>query len=399
MKRHAAYALAALLWCLFPAAAPAADAPALSPQTYQALQVAQEQLEAGDTAKAIAALQKLSAATAEQPYEQAVVLQTLAHAYIAKEDYAAAIPHLQRSLELAALPAEAAQRTRYNLAQLYMATERFAEAVELLKAWFAAAEQPQAEAHVMLGSALLQLKRYQEAIAPLRTAIDMSAEPKESWYQGLLGAHSELKQYDQCAALLHTMLQRFPERGGYWRQLAGMHLLREKYAEAAAVMELAHLRGHLETERDLLNLAQLQLHQNAPYKAAALIEQEIGRGRIEVSAKNWELAANAWAQAREMKRAITALERAAGQDAELGLRLAQLYLEDEQWQKAAGHLRQLLKQPRLKDDTAGQLWLLLGMAQQKLGRTDDATVAFTEAARFNRTRDAAGQWLAYLRSL
>ncbi len=380
---------------------PSAATPALSKLTYETIQSAQELLAAGKTSQAIKVLAKLANASAERPYEQAVALQSLAHAEMSRDRPAAAIPMLERSLVLAVLPDDAQQRTRYNLAQLYMATERFTPAIRQLEQWFDQEAEPKAEAYALLGSAHLQLKHFRSSVKPLRQAIARSKRPRESWYQGLLGAYSELKEYAQCAKLLRTMIKLFPTRSVYWRQLAGIELLRQRYRDALAVTELAYLRGHLESERDLLNLAQLYAQRDAPYKAAQLIETEIAAGRIRTLRKNWEQAANGWYQARETERSIVALEKAikhGGAGPGLGLRLAQLHLVSENWRQAESALLGVLK-GELTDAESGRTWLLLGIARQHGKSLETAKAAFVEAAKLSTTKQDAEQWLAYLESL
>ncbi|MDH5573358.1 MAG: tetratricopeptide repeat protein [Gammaproteobacteria bacterium] len=376
----------------------AAATKALSKQTYQQLQASQKLLEAGDHNKAIALLDTLLTETAERPYEQAVTLQTLAHAYISQDNYDKAIPCLQRSLELKQLPDDAQQRARYNLAQLYLAGKRFDDAIATINIWLAQATQPRAEVYAMLGSAYLQLSRYADAVDPLRQAIKLNATPKENWYQSLLGAYNELKNYKRCIELLRNMIALFPQRPLYWRQLAGIEMMLEHHHQALAVMELAYLRGHLDTERDLLNLAQLYAQLNAPYKAATLIEKEIASKRIEDNGKHWELAANAWGQARENKHAINALEQAWKKSPQpaLGLRLSQHYIEAQRWQVAGDVLQNLLDRKKMKDDDAGRAWLLLGITRFETKLRDEARTALTEASKYSKTQKDARQWLAAL---
>lgn len=375
---------------------------ALSKQSYQRLQQSQQLIEAGDTAGAIAQLEAMLTDSSDHPYEQAVVLQTLAHAHIARQDHGAAVPLLERSLALSVLPDAAQQRLRYNLAQLYLASERFEAAIEQLQQWLAKAralKQPaRAEVHAMLGSARLQLKQYKAAIAPLRQAIALSKTAKESWYQGLLGARHELKQYDQCAKLLREMIALFPQSTRYWRQLAGIELGRERFNDALAVLELAWRRGYLQTERDLLQLAQLYLHRAEPYKAAELLLQEIADGNIAATAKHWQLAADAWYQARETKRSIAALQQALKADPlpDRALRLARLQLEEGDWQAAESSLARIVEGKGLDAETRGRAWLLLGMARYEGKARATARAAFAEAGRIASSRADAQQWLNFL---
>jgi tetratricopeptide (TPR) repeat protein len=379
--------------------AQAADkTPSLSQSTYRSLQTSRELLDADKVTQAVERLESLVKQTAHSPYEQAVSLQALAHAYIDQGDYRTAIPYLKRSLDLQALPDEAQQRSRYNLAQLYLATERFKPAIEQLERWFKSAEEPKPQAYLMLGSAHLQLNQYRQAVTPLRKAIALSQTPKESWYQTLLGAYHELKEYQESVRLLHRMLKLFPENSDYWKQLSAMEMTRKNTAQALAVMELAYLRGQLTEQRDLLNLAQLYAMRNAPYKAARLLQDEIAKGRLKPSARIWEQLANAWHQAREMPQSIEALERAvdAGGGTELSLRLAQLYLESRRLQEAEKRLLEIIKQPDSKHGE--QAWLLLGIARYEADSPKLAKQAFSQAVKFDKTRKQASQWLAFLKN-
>jgi tetratricopeptide (TPR) repeat protein len=387
-----------VICCLLLGSLPArtADTPTLSTQTYQVLQTTQEWLERGQTAKAVQRLESLVKETAKRPYEQAVVLQSLAYAQIEREDYPAAIPALKRSIELETLPLQAQQQSRYHLAQLYMATEQFAAAIEQLGRWFEQAESAPAEAYVLLGSAHLQLNQYRQAIGPLRRAIELSKQPNEGWYQSLLGAYYEAREYAQAVKLLRRMLHLFPANDAYWRQLAGLELLRERFTEALAVMELAYLNGRLKNERDLLNLAQLYIQRNAPYKAAQLLENQLEKGRIQSNRKTWEQTANAWQLARELERSIVALERALAfeRQPELTLRLARLYLEVDRWNEAEQTLRRFLQTAKGKH--TDQAWLLLGIAYLEGASAEAAKQAFGEALKSANTHDQAKQWLDYL---
>jgi tetratricopeptide (TPR) repeat protein len=381
-----------------PPPARADERPSVSQQTYEVLQEAQELLDKGQSTKALQRLEALVKQTASNPYEKAVALQSLANAQIERNDYAAAIPPLKRSVELAALPAEAQQQARYNLAQLYMATERYAPAIEQLKLWFKQAKSPPPDAYLLLGSAHLQLKQYRQAIEPLRRAIKLSKKPNEGWYQSLLGAYYEAKQYGDAVKLLHRMIRLFPDGADYWRQLSGIEMLRQRYGEALAVMELAYLNGQLKSEQDLLNLAQLYAQRDAPYKAAQLLEKELKTGRIKAGRKTWEQTANAWQLARELEPTVNALEQALefGQRPELSLRLARLYLEVGRWNEAEQTLRRFLQTE--KGTQTDQAWLLLGIACHEGKSLEQARQAFSQALKSAKTRNQAQQWLSYLES-
>ena len=392
------YLFILVLWLGYLTNVWADESPTVSQQTYRVLQEAQELLDKGQSSKAVQSLEALVKQTGNSPYEQAVALQSLANVHIERNNYASAIPPLKRSVELSALPTQAQQQARYNLAQLYMATDRFAPGIEQLKLWFKQAKSPRAEAYLLLGSAHLQLKQYRQAIEPLRQAIKLSKKPNEGWYQSLLGAYYEAKQYGDAVKLLHRMIRLFPDSTDYWRQLSGIEMLRKRYAEALAVMELAYLNGQVNSEQDLLNLAQLYAERDAPYKAAQLLEKELDRGRIKSNRKAWEQTANAWQLARELEPTVHALEKALSyeRNPDLTLRLARLYLEVNRFDAAEKTLRRFLKDSKGKQ--TDQAWLLLGIACHEGKSIEQAKQAFSQALKSAKTRNQAQQWLSYLES-
>jgi len=368
---------------------------ALSSQVYQQLTEVRELMDRSAYMAAEKRLKGLLPQLAPGGYEKAVGLQMLALVQGARHRYRQAAQSLAESVALEALPDHAQQQARYDLAQLYLAADAPAQAVMELETWFDHADQPSAGAYFLLGSAHVQLKQYREAIAPLQRAIEAAQSPDETWYQTLLGAHYQLADYPSCAEVLEAMVRLFPERD-YWQQLAGIYLLLNRDERALTVLELAYRQKRLQREQDLLQLAQLYLARDIPFKAAQLLEAEMQSTRVEDDAVNLELLANAWAQARERTKAVAAYQRAlrAGADARVGLYVAELYIEDERWNEAAAVLESTLKRGGLSKP--GDAWLLLGVARYENGAFDVARTAFTEAARYERARGAAHEWLEHL---
>ena len=285
---------------------------------------------------------------------------------------------------------------RYNLAQLYLASEEPARAITVLEAWFGQADSPPASAWLLLGHAHAELADYRKAIPAMKRAIKLSDSPPADWYENLLAMHYELREYRDCTALLERMIRLFPDKDDYWRQLSGIRMTLNQPAQALAVMELMKRSGRLTREPELIQLAQLYLYQEIPYKAARLLEDAMKAGQIRKSADNRTLLATAWALARERDQAIRSYRLAAqaSTSADVDFTLAQLYLEDERWTEATRALETALAKSGLK--TPGTAWLLLGIARYELGSVDAARDAFTKASGFTRSRKSAHQWLSHL---
>jgi len=388
--------LPTLLIGMFSISLTAAAAQALTPLIYQQLGEVHEHIDRQAYDTALAALRDLLREVQQKSYEEAVVLQTLGYVQVSREDYAAAIRALEQSLALQQLPDDTQQQLRYDLAQLYVAEERSDKAVQILEVWFQQADKPAAEAYVLLGHAHAQQRQYRKAIPPLRKAIDVADKPHADWYEALLAMHYELQSYPDCVPLLENMIRLFPQRHRYWQQLAGVHLALKDYDAALTALELAYRDDALKKEQQLIQLVQLYLYTGIPYKGARLLEDKMRAGSIKNNARHRELLARAWSSAKQRTQAIQALEKAISTDSapELRLRLAQWYFEDERWQAAASIL-----EPLVRDKTggsAGQAWLLLGIARFEQNYRAAAREAFLNAAQSADTGTSAQQWLAFI---
>ena len=376
--------------------AQATQGPGLLPQTYQRLTTIHELIDAGKTEPALIKLVELLKSVGQRGYERAVVLQNLGHVQASLEQYPAAIKSLVESLSLKALPGTTEQQMRYNLAQLYLASDEPARAITVLETWFEQADTPPAGAWLLLGHTHAELGNYRKAIPAMKRAIELSDSPSADWYENLLAMHHELREYRDCAALLERMIRLFPDKDDYWRQLSIIRMTLNQPAQALAVMELMKQSGRITSESELIQLAQLYLYQEIPYKAARLLEDAMKAGQIRNNANNQTLLATAWALARERDQAIRSYRLAAQAStrADVDFTLAQLYIEDERWTEAAQTLETALEKPGLK--TPGTAWLLLGIARYELEATAPAREAFTHAAGYADSGKTARQWLEHL---
>ena len=373
-----------------------AGAATLSKPVYDRLQKIHQHMDHGHHAQALTELEKLLPDVQRHKYEKAVVLQTLGYAHIGQDHYDKAIHAFSQALALDSLPDAPRQQLRYSLGQLYLATDQPQPALDILRLWLKTETTPNPAGYAMLGNAHARLKQYRDAIPLLEKAIRLAEKPEESWYQLLLGMHYELQDHAACIDVLKQLLLRYPQKPAYWTQLAGMHLARDDYRQALSVMELAWLQGHIDTSRDLVQLARLYTHQGIPWKAGQLLSRELDKGRVEASGENLALLATVWHQARERERAIAAYHKALAIEAraDLEMQLAQLYLEDENWQQAADLLESALRRPDLENP--GQAWLLLGVARYELNAPGQARQAFAQARTYDGVRKTARQWLAHL---
>lgn len=334
----------------------------------------------------------------KRPYEQALVRQTFGYLYAAKEEYPKAIEAFVQCLVLQTLPESATKNTLYTLAQLQISVVDYPAAVDSLERWFKMEQRPNPQAHALAGTAYAQAKRYAKAIEHLRKAIASADDTREGWYRQLLAVYYDSADYRSAARLLEEMTRRFSERKSYWLQLSSVFRTLKDDARSLAVMELAYRRGFLNNERELVELAGYYLYMDMPYKAGELLETALENGSVSSTGRHWQLLTDAWLRAREMQRAIQALQRASEliREPELFLRLARLAVHMDEWSVTLHAVDRALRLGGLKQP--GKAHILEGMAHFNREEYNAAKASFERAREYADVQDEAQIWLDYLAS-
>lgn len=372
--------------------------------TFDRLTAAQEAIELKDYATAEIQLREGVADEKTNEYEKASIWMTYAYLYAEQENYRGAIEsfqnaiNLSRPLEGIGLPAAQVLSTKYNLGQLYMVVEDYANAIRVLEEWRGEAETVNSGALVLLSNAYFQTEQFRKAIPLVIEAIDLEPEPREQWYQLLLAAYFELEDYVSGADLLEVMVDYFPTKKTYFLQLAALYGELGKDKESFAVLVMADKQGFLTEESELVRLARMYMFHETPIKAAEVMERGFNAGAIEQEPDNLETLANAYFNSREFNKAITPLERAAkmSDEGKLSYRLGQAYLQEEQWSEAEVALAQSLDKKGLSDDDEGMVWMLIGITQLERERFTASKRSMQRAARFKNTKKDAEQWIRFL---
>ncbi len=370
----------------------------VSPWLYKKLTKTEKLISQKSYQAALKSLQKILPDVEQGSYEQATVLRSLSSVYALQGQYNKAVIALKKCLELNALPENQKLQSVLNLGQLYMASEQYAQAVKTLKPWLAKNPNPDVDISVLLANAYAQLKQYRKALPHIKRAITTSKKPAESWYQLNLALYYELNDYQSAANLLAKLLPLYPNKKEYWEQLASVYQQLKQYKKAVSIQHLAYKKGFLNSEKELLALTNLFLYVGSPYKGAKLLSEALANKQIRHNSRNWETLATAWQQAKELDKAITALEKASSlsKKGRLYHRLGQVYVEREKWQKAIVAFNKALAKNGLKQP--GATYLLLGMSHYELNHIKQARAAFNKAKNYRKQRKAAIQWLDYIGS-
>ena len=385
--------------------------PALRNKVYERLAEAQTLAEAKDYAGASAILNDMISEDGKQAlnsYELANVYNLHAFLSYANEDYSQSLRYYGQVIAQPDIPLAMEINTRFTIAQLYFVQEQWQQGIDALLMWFEMNEKPNAGSYVLLAQGYYQVKRYDLALDNVETAIAMHEGegklPKEQWYNLARFLYFDKEDFDSALDVLNTLIIYYPKKQ-YWVQAS--HLYGEKKDEPRqlALMEAAYEQGFLDRSSELVTMAYLYLNAEVPYYAGSVIEKGFSDELVEDKSKNYELAGSAWAQAQEVAKSIPMMEKAAAksEEGELYVRLGNVYLDGDQFQKSADSIIKGLNKGGVK--RPDQARLALGMAYFNLGDYDEARKAFRAASKegarrkeWERSKEMAQQWIAYVTS-
>jgi tetratricopeptide (TPR) repeat protein len=373
---------------------------ALDEMTWKRLNEAYELVGSEDYDGAYAKLVQIGE-RARSDYLKAIVAQGIAQVEWSRGNYDESLRQFERAVEINALPDKTHYQLMYQIAQLYYMKERFKEALAKLDLWFCKVpeEQHVASAYVLKASIYSQTQNWPEVLKAIETAIAMSEEPEENWYLLKLAAHYEMEDWPKVADTLTILVSQWPDKKQYWTQLSNVYVKLQEDDKALSTIALAYRKNLLNTESDLLYLANLYSFRDLPYKSALVMEKGMNDGIISKSEKHWTVTGDNFYAAEEMEKALESFEKA-GELADSGkidLRRGFILIDQERWQDASAALSSAIEKGGMSDTQTGEAHLMHGMAQFQLGNYDRASASWGRASRYEKTRKDAQQWMNHMR--
>jgi tetratricopeptide (TPR) repeat protein len=395
-------AMAMAAACFVPAQLLAADCAnprkavgGMSEGVYNGVQEATQLLTQQKHAQAISSLAKLAESGSD--FDKAVVYYNMGFAYAGTEDYGKATESFTKALALNVLPQQQHEQLQYNLGQLYIAGGKADDGIRVLQAYIAeSCGKIPAEAHIFVANALSQAKRYREALPEIDKAIEKSGAPKESWLQLKLAISYELKDFSACARALVGLIGLAPAKPDYWKQLSSIFLQMKQDVDAVAVLALAERQGYIEKQNEIVNLYNVYMMMELPFKAGALLQAGMDKGKIPADEAHLDLLSNAWINAREENRAEASLKKLAvvAERGEYFFKLGAMYGDGERWTESKEALQKAIDKGGLK--RTGEVWMRLAVANYNLKNIPGTQAALQQALKFEESRKQAGDWLRYM---
>ncbi|MEM7084271.1 MAG: tetratricopeptide repeat protein [Pseudomonadota bacterium] len=397
--------LAAVAWFALATAPVMAQEPeatkqtvALSPKVGKKLQEIQLMVEGKQHAAAAQGLNEMLTWKNLESYERAQIFNLTAYNEYLQEDYQGAINAYEKVLR-EEIPPALRQSSLKTTAQLYFTVANYDMALRRVQELISIIDAPSADVLMLLGQAYFQADRFQEALGPIKEGIDLyrsqGKTPKENWLLLLRVCYYELQDYRGMVNTLNELLRYYP-KDSYMLTLAGAYSELGDTKKQLVITEVLYEAGIIQGSQHAVNLANLYLMHDIPYRAAEVLEEAMGSNAVDSTERNLRLLSQSWYQAREDQKSIPPLERAAAisSEGELYVRLAQSQLNLDLWDDAIESINKGLNKGGVK--RRDKAYVMMGMAHLNRKRLNDAESAFIKA------RDAGGsdkqvqQWLAFV---
>ncbi|MDJ0928506.1 MAG: hypothetical protein QNJ73_12785 [Gammaproteobacteria bacterium] len=372
---------------------------AMSEKVYRKLAEAQELTDAEDYAGARKILDELAASPKLTPYEKAQLYNFFGFIYYAQERYADSIRAYETVLAQPEIPQGLADQTKYTLAQLHFTMENWQKAIDLINDWMSTAQNPGPDPFILLASAYYSMDQFDRMIQPIERAMQIARDRdqpvKEQWWLLLRVAYFEQDNYQKVRDILEILVVNWPKKE-YWTQLSAMYGELDQERKQLSAYASAYDQGMLTRSAELVQLAQLYLQAEAPYKAAKIMEKGIEEGLIDKKADNYRILSQAWMLAAEDRKAIPALKTAASMsdDGDLDARLANSYLNLSEYDQCIEAARSGIRKGGLRREDNAQV--VLGMCLFENDQYEAAKKAFRAAAKDKRSQKTAKQWITFI---
>ncbi len=326
------------------------------------------------------------------PYEMSRVQQLYAAIAQQQERFDDSRSHLNKAIASGGLNEQEILDTRFNIAQLFLAQEKWKEGAAALETWIAQTPKPNSNAYYMLAVAYYQMGDEKKALPPAEKALAIAEKPQPSWIQLVLSLYLKNEMFAKAEPLVRKLIAAEPEKKAHWIQLSAVLGAQEKYDDALVALTLAYHKGLLTEDTELRRLADLMAFNNIPYRCGTMLTSELEKKRVTSDAALQEKLSNCWVAAREWDKAINPLRRAAEmkRSGDLFTRLGEVQVQRENWNGAIEALRKALEMGNAKDP--GNAQVLLGMSYYNLKKPQEARQWFQRAMSTRHAKQAEG-WI------
>lgn len=372
--------------------------PDMSEKSQRDLNKANDLIADGKDDEALALIAKVTEDKRAKPYALAFAKLLEGQVLWGKDDGVGAIAALNEAVQMDALPNSNHFDAMYQIAQLQLQEEKYADALATLDRYTRESGKNTADTQAIRANVYYRMDKFQEAAAEMTKAIGMTSEPKDSWFQILVASYFELDQYDQAAQVLQQQLAKDPQNKKLINQLATVYINADKPDQAIAVMVKAKNDGLISTGEDYLQLAKLYASGEKHKEAAAVLKEGLDKGIIQPGYEPWRLLGDVCSQADDETCAIDAYAKASpfAKDGYVDFQRGYALYYQERYPEAKQALDAALAKGGLSQE--GEAYILRGDASDAAGQSAAAVADWEKAAQFPSSKQMAEQRLKIVRA-
>jgi tetratricopeptide (TPR) repeat protein len=368
------------------AAVLAADAPSKptnSAKLAKPLKAAHDDLDAKKYPEAIAKLKEADGTAGKTPYDQHMINEMLAFAYIRTNDYADAAKSMEAELEDGFTPANEQQQKIRALAALNYQLKNYDKAVDFgqraLKGGFGEEETKKivGQAYYLKGDWRGTLK-FEEGLVD--AAIKAGSNPSSESLQLVLSACVKIEDTACQTKALEKLVAYYP-KPDYWANLL-LGLLKETANSDANTLQVYRLMSEvdvLKSADDFVEMANLAMDAGSPGEAQRALQHGFDKN-VFTDQRNKDKAQRLLDKAKLKSAADqptldkTVKDADAAPTGSKNAAMGLAYFSYGQYDKAVDELTKAVTKGGLRNATDTQL--LLGIAQLKAGHKDEGAKSF-----------------------
>ena len=297
------------------------------------------------------------------PFEIGRAEQILANIAYAEGNYPLMRDHLNKALASGGLSAVEIEKTKFQIAQLFLGEEMYKEAAAAFEEWFTLVTDPNPVAYYFLAVSYYYMMPpdLDKALVNARIAVEATDAPQEGWLSLLIALLVDKEEFEEARDQLERIVALVPDKKNYWLQLSAMHSYLDDQESALATMEIPYLAGMLETGTEVRRYAELLLFNQIGYRCGRVFEKGIADGLIEEDLSTFQKLSDCWLQAGELEEAAGTLSRAAtlSDTGKEYVRLGEVNIRRERYDEAAAAFQSALNKGGLED--VDRVELLMGV--------------------------------------
>lgn len=290
--------------------------------------------------------------------DKALAAQLAAQAAYNLDDAAAAKAYLKQAIDLNALDNNGHYQSMLMLAQLQLQDNEYDAGLATLDRYLSETKSQRPEDLIIKGQALYQTEKYAEAIPVLKQAIAASPEPKDSWNQLLMAAYAEAGQTGEAVAAAEQLAAKNPGDKKAQLNLASMYMQADQMDKAAAVMDKLRAGGQLTEEKEYKQLYSIYANTDGHEKdVIAVINEGLQKGILKPDYQVYLALAQSYYYSDQVPQAIENWQKAAplSKDGETYLNLAKVLHSEGRIPEAKEAARQALAKGVKKPDEAKKI--------------------------------------------